>query len=165
MTSTQCSSRLRLVVLAGQHHHRVSRADGRQQGSKAMFLFATTEPSTNVARRHECASASRVCVVAIRGRYVRPPLHENTTNIRITLAIKVTCVTVGHPLATLGYAATDSACGTCLTISISISIVTSSPTSTPPVSSATFQVKPQSLRLIFVVALKPALIVPQGDLD
>ena len=39
-----------------------------------------------------------------------------------------------------------------------------SPTSQPPISSATFQFGSQSLRLILVCALKPALNVPQGVL-
>src|SRR6185503_2388898 len=67
-----------------------------------------------------------------------------------------------------GYqAATVSAptfCSTCLTSSSSMLIVIWSPTSQPPVSSATFQFKFQSLRLILVEALKPALVVPQGVL-
>ena len=46
-----------------------------------------------------------------------------------------------------GQAATASPSGS-LTISNSMLMVTSSPTSTPPVSRATFQVSPQSLRLI-----------------
>src|SRR5215207_6427782 len=67
----------------------------------------------------------------------------------------------------LAYAATASAscgCSTCLTSSSSMLIVIWSPTSQPPVSSATFQFKFQSLRLILVLALKPALVVPQGVL-
>src|SRR6266545_1525542 len=43
-------------------------------------------------------------------------------------------------------------------------IVIVSPTSQPPVSSATFQFRSKSLRLILVWALKPALVVPQGVL-
>src|SRR5207249_9725588 len=70
--------------------------------------------------------------------------------------------------APIGYqAATASAscsCSTCLTNSSSMLIVIVSPTSQPPVSSATFQFRSQCLRLILVCALKPALSVPQGVL-
>ena len=41
-------------------------------------------------------------------------------------------------------------------------IVTSSPTSTPPVSRAAFQASPKSLRLIFVVAESPMRVLPHG---
>src|SRR5437773_202275 len=47
--------------------------------------------------------------------------------------------------------------------STSIVIVTSSPTATPPASSAWFQVRPKSLRLIFVVACAPARVLPHGS--
>src|ERR1035437_10110456 len=40
----------------------------------------------------------------------------------------------------------------------------SSPTSTPPVSSAEFQVRPKSFRLILVVAERPMRVLPQGSL-
>src|SRR5712692_7313442 len=43
-------------------------------------------------------------------------------------------------------------------------MVTSSPTRMPPVSSAEFQVRPKSLRLIFVVADRPTRVFPQGSL-
>src|SRR6476659_3184315 len=70
--------------------------------------------------------------------------------------------------APLGYqvATTSACCGcsTCLTSSSSMLIVIVSPTSQPPVSSATFQFRSQSLRLILVCALKPALTVLQGVL-
>src|SRR5687768_8422025 len=60
----------------------------------------------------------------------------------------------------VAYAATNSPCGTVsgtLMNSMSISTLISSLTSQPPVSRATFQFKPQSLRLILAVALNPAL--------
>src|SRR6266567_730169 len=41
---------------------------------------------------------------------------------------------------------------------------TSSPTSTPPVSRAEFQVRPKSFRLILVVAESPMRVLPQGSL-
>src|SRR5262245_33073050 len=44
------------------------------------------------------------------------------------------------------------------------STVISSPTTTPPVSSALFQVRPKSLRLIVVVAVAPRLVLPHGSL-
>src|SRR5271154_2008199 len=47
-----------------------------------------------------------------------------------------------------------------LIASTSIEIATSSPTTTPPVSSALFQVRPKSLRLIFVLAEAPACRPP-----
>ena len=47
--------------------------------------------------------------------------------------------------------------------SMSSSIFTLSPTSTPPVSSGAFHSMPKSLRLIVVVALKPALVLPHGS--
>jgi hypothetical protein len=50
--------------------------------------------------------------------------------------------------------------GYCLMASTSIEIATSSPTITPPASSALFHVKPKSLRLIFVVAEAPAWVLP-----
>ena len=40
-----------------------------------------------------------------------------------------------------------------------------SPTTTPPASSAMFQLRPQSLRLISVLALKPARVSPNGRVD
>ena len=40
----------------------------------------------------------------------------------------------------------------------------SSPTSTPPVSSAEFHVRPKSFRLILVVAERPMRVLPQGSL-
>src|ERR1700733_7562800 len=43
-------------------------------------------------------------------------------------------------------------------------ICTSSPTTMPPASSAAFQVKPKSSRLIFVVAERPMRVFPQGSL-
>src|SRR5690606_13462348 len=51
-----------------------------------------------------------------------------------------------------------------LIASISMEILTSSPTSTPPVSNVLFQVNPNSLRLIFPVALNPATSSPHGFL-
>src|SRR6266699_4796947 len=42
-------------------------------------------------------------------------------------------------------------------------MVTSSPTRMPPVSSVAFQVKPKSLRLIFVVAEVAIRVLPQGS--
>ncbi len=42
--------------------------------------------------------------------------------------------------------------------------MTSSPTKTPPLSSAAFQVRPKSLRLIFVVADTATRVLPQGSL-
>ena len=50
-----------------------------------------------------------------------------------------------------------------LTHSASIVSLILSPTSTPPVSSATFHSSPQSLRLISVSALKPTRVSPHGD--
>src|SRR2546421_1765791 len=49
-----------------------------------------------------------------------------------------------------------------LSASRSISILTSSLTSTPPLSSAAFQLRPHSLRFSFVLALRPATCIPQG---
>src|SRR5258707_15739497 len=49
------------------------------------------------------------------------------------------------------------------TNSTSSVMVTSSPTRIPPVSSAVFQVKPKSLRLIFVVADTAIRVLPQGS--
>ena len=46
----------------------------------------------------------------------------------------------------------------------SISILMSLPTSQPPVSMATFQVRPKSSRLILEVAWKPARLAPAIDL-
>src|SRR3984885_7351651 len=43
-------------------------------------------------------------------------------------------------------------------------MVPSSPTRKPPLSSAAFQVRPKSLRLIFVVADTPTRVLPQGSL-
>src|SRR5215472_16251275 len=43
-------------------------------------------------------------------------------------------------------------------------MVTSSPTRMPPVSRAAFQVRPKSLRLIFVVAETAIRVLPQGSL-
>src|SRR6266849_3859398 len=43
-------------------------------------------------------------------------------------------------------------------------MVTSSPTRIPPVSSAAFQVRPKSLRSIFVVAVNPTRVLPHGSL-
>ena len=43
-------------------------------------------------------------------------------------------------------------------------MVTSSPTRTPPVSRAVFQVSPKSLRLILAVAVRPMRVLPQGSL-
>ena len=43
-------------------------------------------------------------------------------------------------------------------------MVTSSPTRMLPVSSVAFQVRPKSLRLIFVVAESPRRVLPQGSL-
>ena len=43
----------------------------------------------------------------------------------------------------------------CRMASISIEILISSPTTTPPASSAMFQVRPKSLRWIFVSAVAP----------
>src|SRR5262249_42982969 len=43
-------------------------------------------------------------------------------------------------------------------------MVTSSPTRIPPVSSAAFQVRPKSLRLILVVAANPTRTLPHGSL-
>src|SRR5439155_21731718 len=60
------------------------------------------------------------------------------------------------------YAPAASTWSACLTSSTSISIVISPPTTTPPVSRTAFQVRPQSLRLILVCALKPATVVPHG---
>jgi hypothetical protein len=48
----------------------------------------------------------------------------------------------------------------CSTASRSISMVTSSLTSTPPDSRAWFQLRPKSLRLILVLAVKPATTLP-----
>jgi hypothetical protein len=42
-------------------------------------------------------------------------------------------------------------------------IVTSSPTRNPPASSATFQFRPKSLRLIFAVAERPIRVLPHGS--
>jgi len=42
-------------------------------------------------------------------------------------------------------------------------IVTLSETSTPPASSAAFQVRPKSLREIVVLASKPARVLPNGS--
>ena len=42
-------------------------------------------------------------------------------------------------------------------------MVTSSPTRMPPVSRAAFQVRPKSLRLIFVVAETATRVLPQGS--
>src|SRR2546422_11309018 len=50
-----------------------------------------------------------------------------------------------------------------LSTSTSSASLTSSPTSRPPASSATFQVRPQSLRLMAVYALKPACRLPIGS--
>src|SRR5436309_14570734 len=50
-----------------------------------------------------------------------------------------------------------------LSISTSSASLTSSPTRKPPVSSATFQVRPQSLRVMLVCALKPAWTPPIGS--
>src|SRR5262252_1019880 len=47
--------------------------------------------------------------------------------------------------------------------SISSRICTSSPTTSPPLSSVLFQTIPKSLRLSFPSALKPALILPRGS--
>ena len=41
-----------------------------------------------------------------------------------------------------------------------IAILTSSPTSNPPVSRVLFQVRPKSVRLIFVVSSRPAFVFP-----
>src|SRR5207244_8456801 len=49
------------------------------------------------------------------------------------------------------------------TACMSIVMVTSSPTRTPPVSSAEFHVSPNSLRLIFVVAVNPRRVLPHGS--
>src|SRR5882762_7988873 len=49
------------------------------------------------------------------------------------------------------------------TNSTSSVMVTSSPTRMPPVSSAVFQVRPKSLRLIFVVADTATRVFPQGS--
>src|SRR5438093_12284009 len=70
-------------------------------------------------------------------------------------------VPIGYQAAT---ASASCGCSTCLTNSSSMLIVIVSPTSQPPVSSATFQFRSQCLRLILVCALKPALSVPQGVL-
>ena len=43
-------------------------------------------------------------------------------------------------------------------------MATSSPTRTPPVSRAAFQVRPKSLRLILAVAERPMRVLPQGSL-
>jgi len=43
-------------------------------------------------------------------------------------------------------------------------MVTSSPTRMPPVSSAAFQFRPNSLRLILVLAARPRRVFPQGSL-
>src|SRR4030042_4644596 len=51
-----------------------------------------------------------------------------------------------------------------LTSSISTKMSTSSPTTTPPVSSTLFHVRPKSLRLIFAVPVAPRLKFPQGSL-
>ena len=51
-----------------------------------------------------------------------------------------------------------------LTASMLRVIFTWSPTTTPPASMAPFQFTPKSLRLIFVVAVKPARSPPQGSL-
>src|SRR5581483_11966881 len=51
----------------------------------------------------------------------------------------------------------------CLIPCTSNEILTSSPTRTPPASSATFQVSPNSLRLILVVAVAPMRRLPQGS--
>ena len=53
----------------------------------------------------------------------------------------------------------------CCTNSASMLIVMSLLTSQPPASRATFQVSPQSSRLILVEASKPTEVVPHGDLD
>ena len=42
-------------------------------------------------------------------------------------------------------------------------MVTSSPTRRPPLSSAAFQVRPKSLRLILVVADTPTRVLPHGS--
>lgn len=72
-----------------------------------------------------------------------------------------------HILETSGYAETvDSASASCSTASLvsaswrSISISIVSLTSTPPVSSATFQLSPQSRRLIVPVRVPPTLRLP-----
>src|SRR5258708_38726681 len=57
------------------------------------------------------------------------------------------------------YAVAAAAVGTS-TSSASMLIEISSPTATPPVSSAIFQVRPQSLRLILVLAVKAAATRP-----
>src|SRR6267142_5796171 len=56
-----------------------------------------------------------------------------------------------------------AAASAALITSTSRASLTSSLTSSPPVSSATFQVSPQSLRLIAVYALKPACTPPIGS--
>jgi hypothetical protein len=43
-------------------------------------------------------------------------------------------------------------------------MVTSSPTRTLSASRAAFQLRPKSLRLIFVVAENPTRVLPQGSL-
>src|SRR5215831_7801060 len=48
--------------------------------------------------------------------------------------------------------------------SISSRICTSSPTTSPPLSSVLSQTIPNSLRLSFPSALKPALVLPHGSL-
>ena len=50
----------------------------------------------------------------------------------------------------------------CWMISTSMAMLTVSPTSHPPVSNATFHVRPKSLRLILVRAVNPALTIPHG---
>src|SRR5467141_4748201 len=53
--------------------------------------------------------------------------------------------------------------GACLIISASIVILTSSPTTTPPLSKVAFHFTPKSWRLTLVVAVTAARTLPQGS--